>query len=101
MQPRPCHRGAARSVTEIGNFSRDEQKGRGGGRKPCSSPPDSGSGSDRLPAALAGADADAVFQWQDENLAVADLAGVAGASGMDNGLDGRLHKGVIDGDLQL
>src|SRR5688500_10848827 len=56
---------------------------------------------DGLPAAFAGADAHAVVERHDEDLAVADGAGVADAGGMDDGLDGRLHECVIDGDLEL
>src|SRR5436309_10883582 len=59
------------------------------------------SGADGLAAALAGADADAVLQRQHEDLAVADLAGVAGAGGVHDRLDRRLHERLVDGDLQL
>src|SRR5262245_60743132 len=52
-------------------------------------------------ATFAGADADAVLERQDEDLAVADLALVAGASGLDDRLDRRLDELVVDGDLQL
>src|SRR5205823_4430368 len=52
-------------------------------------------------AAFAGADADAVVERQDENLAVADLPGLGGAGGVDDGLDGRLDEGVVDRYFQL
>src|SRR5947209_4660513 len=43
---------------------------------------------DRLAAAFAGADADAIVEGEDENLAVADLAGLRRAGGVDDGFDG-------------
>ncbi len=46
---------------------------------------------------LAGADADDAFDGQDEDLAVADFAGVRGGA---NGVDGQVHEGVRDADLQ-
>src|SRR5215208_5909847 len=57
--------------------------------------------SDGLRPALAGADADAVLQRQDEDLAVADAALGAGAAGLEDGADGRLDEVLVDGDLQL
>src|SRR3954468_24772178 len=57
--------------------------------------------SDGLGPALAGADADAVLQRQDEDLAVADAALGAGAPGLHDGVDRRLHEVLVDGDLQL
>src|SRR5262249_15028959 len=56
---------------------------------------------DRLAAALAGANADAVFQRQDEDLAVADLTRLRGPRRLHDRLDGRLDERVVDGDLQL
>src|SRR5262245_59075200 len=56
---------------------------------------------DRLAAAFAGANADAILQRQNEDLAVADRARVAGAGGVDDGLDGRFDEGVVHRDLQL
>src|SRR4051812_2382284 len=55
----------------------------------------------RLAAAFARADTDGVVDVEHEDLAVADLAGITGASGMDNCLNCRLDEGVIDGDLEL
>src|SRR5579884_1499488 len=56
---------------------------------------------DGLGAALAGADADAVLQRQDEDFAVADAALGAGAPGLHDGVDGRLDEVLVDGDLEL
>src|SRR5262249_17903403 len=64
-------------------------------------PPARASRPDGGAAALAGADADAVLQRQHEDLAVADGAGLAGAGGVDDRLDGRLDERLVDGDLQL
>src|SRR6266446_6457490 len=47
---------------------------------------------DGLPAAFARADADAVLQRQDEDLAIANLTRLGSAGGMHNGLDGRLDE---------
>src|ERR1700731_3399058 len=55
----------------------------------------------RRPAALAGADADAVVQWQNKYLAVADLARLRRPGGVDDGLHCRLHERLVDGDLQF
>ena len=55
----------------------------------------------RLAAAFAGADADAIFQGEDEDLAVADLAAGAGAAAADDGVDRRFEKLLVDGDHQL
>src|ERR1700722_12023974 len=63
--------------------------------KDCASWPD------RRGAALAGADAHTIVHRQDENLAVADLARLRRAGGMDDGLDRRFDEGVVDGDLHL
>ena len=52
---------------------------------------------DRAHVGVAGADADRVLQRQDEDLAVADLAG---AGALAKGVDGRLDELVGDGDLQ-
>src|SRR5262245_46218795 len=57
--------------------------------------------SDGDAAAFAGADADRVLERQDEDLAVADAAGLPGPGRMDDRLDGRLDKRVVDGDLEL
>src|SRR5262249_48717649 len=54
-----------------------------------------------LGAALAGADADAIVERQDKDLAVADLAGLRRARGVHDGFDGGLDEGVVDADLQL
>src|SRR2546423_3980185 len=51
--------------------------------------------SDGLGAALAGADTDAIFQRQDEDLAVADTAFGAGAAGFHDGVDGRLDEVLV------
>src|SRR5450432_1939395 len=56
---------------------------------------------DRLGSTLAGADADAVQQRQDEDLAVADFAFLAGAAGLDDGIDGGLDELVVHPDLEL
>src|SRR5438105_3886764 len=58
-------------------------------------------GSDGLGAALAGADADAVVHREDEDLAVTDLAVGAAATGLDDGVDGRLDEVFVDRDLEL
>ena len=55
----------------------------------------------RFAAAFAGADADAVFQGEDEDLAVADFAGRAGAAALDDGVDRRFEELLVDGDHQL
>src|SRR5438874_2254173 len=57
--------------------------------------------SNGLGAALAGADADAVLQRQDEDLAVADAALGAGAAGLHDGVDRRLDEVLVNRDLQL
>ncbi len=54
-----------------------------------------------MPAAFAGADADAIVEGQDKDLAVADLAGLRGAGGVDDGFDGGFNKGVVDGDFHF
>lgn len=56
---------------------------------------------DRVAAAFAGADADALFERQDKDFAVADLAGFAGAAAAKDGVDGRLDEVVVNCDLQL
>src|SRR5687767_1851314 len=50
---------------------------------------------DGLAAAFAGADAHAVFEREDEDLAVADLPRLGGPRRMHDGLDGRLGEGVV------
>src|SRR5205823_6567517 len=52
-------------------------------------------------AALAGTNANTIIQRQYENLAVAHLSGLGGACRVDNRLDGRIHKCVVDADLQF
>src|SRR4029077_755860 len=52
-------------------------------------------------SAFAGADAQTIFQRQDEDLAVADAAFGAGASGLHDGVDRWLDEIFVDGDLQL
>jgi hypothetical protein len=54
--------------------------------------------SERVGAGLAGADADDLLQIEDEDLAVADLAGVGGL--LDR-LDDLVEKIVLDGRLDL
>src|SRR5579884_890640 len=56
---------------------------------------------DCLRSAFAGADADAVFQRQNEDFAIADTPFGTGASGLHDGVDSRLDKVFIDGNLQL
>src|SRR5215218_1858280 len=51
--------------------------------------------------ALAGADADRVLERQNEDLAVADPAGVPGPGGVDDGLDRGLDERVVDRDFEL
>src|SRR5438105_3316311 len=58
-------------------------------------------GSNRVAAAFAGADADAVVERQDEDFAVADLASVAGAGSVHDGLDGRFDECFVDGNFEL
>src|SRR5262245_34715571 len=57
--------------------------------------------SDRGAAAFAGADADAIFERQDEDFAVADGAGFADTGRMDDGFDSRFDESVVDGDFEL
>src|SRR5207253_8196107 len=57
--------------------------------------------SDGLRPALAGADADAILQGEDEDLAVPDATLRPGAAGLHDGVDGRLDEILVDGDLQL
>ena len=52
-------------------------------------------------AALAGADADAILQRKDEDLAIADLSGGSGAGRMDDRLDRRLDESVVDRDFEF
>src|SRR5205823_787233 len=54
-----------------------------------------------LSATLAGANAHAIIQRQDEDLAVSHLAGVLGTGRMDDRFDGRLQVLVADGDFHL
>src|SRR5690606_24870108 len=46
-------------------------------------------------------DLDAVLQVQDEDLAVADLAAVAGSGGSHDGVDGGLGEYFVHGDFQF
>lgn len=55
----------------------------------------------RFRPALAGADADAIFERQDKDFAVADRAVVPRAAPFDDRVDRRLDEIVVDGDLQL
>src|SRR5213078_1291038 len=55
---------------------------------------------DRLRPALAGADADAVLQRQDENLAVADAAFRPGAARLHDRVNGRFDEILVDRHLQ-
>src|SRR4051794_30157513 len=57
--------------------------------------------SDRLGAALAGPDPDAVVHRQDEDLAIADLAVRPAPARLDDRVDRRLDEVLVDGDLQL
>src|SRR5262245_46757752 len=57
--------------------------------------------SDCLAAAFAGADADALFEWQDEDFSVAHFALLAGTGAFDDGLDRGLNELLVHGDLQL
>src|SRR5262249_48675781 len=59
------------------------------------------SGTNRLGAALAGADADAIVERQHEDFAVPDLSGLTHARGVDDGFNRRLDKGVVDRDFQF
>src|SRR5262245_24937094 len=65
----------------------------------CSTP--TGHDSNRLRPALPRADADAILQWQNENLAVADAPFRSGAPRFHDGVHRRLDEVLIDGDLQL
>src|SRR5438105_1648924 len=49
--------------------------------------------------AFPGADADAVFQWQDKDLAVADAPFGSGTTGLHDRVHGRLDEILIDGNL--
>ena len=73
---------------------------RGGGREIRPPPPPREGLSDCVRAALAGADADAFVHREDEDLAVAD---VAGAGAFDDGLDRLLDEVVVhaDGEAHL
>src|SRR6185312_2600449 len=42
-----------------------------------------------------------IVHRQDEDFAVADLPGLRRAGGVDDGLDGSLNEGVVDGDFQF
>src|SRR4051812_10675640 len=53
--------------------------------------------SDGLRAALAGADAEAVLQRQDKNLAVADPPLRPGPAGLYDGVHGRFDEVLVDG----
>src|SRR5450432_804117 len=57
--------------------------------------------SNRFRAPFARPDADAIFEWQHEDLAVADLACRAAAPALDNGVDRRLDEMIVHRDLQL
>src|SRR4051794_39732012 len=57
--------------------------------------------SDGLGTALASADADAVFQGKDEDLAVADASLRPGAARLHDRVDRRLDEILVDRDLQL
>src|SRR5262249_7747895 len=59
------------------------------------------SSSDRVSAALAGADADAVLEREDKDFSIANFARLARAAPFDDRRNGRLDKIVVDGDLQL
>src|SRR5581483_10534968 len=63
--------------------------------------PDIFRSSNGLGAALAGADANAILQGENEDLAVADAPFRAGASGFHDRVDGWLDKIFVDRDLQL
>src|SRR5690348_13870593 len=68
---------------------------------PCNGPRTTDHGLNGFRPAFAGADADAVFQGQDEDLAVADAALGAGPARLHDGVDRRLDEVLVDGDLQL
>src|SRR5262245_66609888 len=53
---------------------------------------------DRLPAALAGADSDAVFKRKDEDFAVADLPGLRSRR-VNDGFNRRLDESLLHGRL--
>src|SRR5690349_13545241 len=55
----------------------------------------------RLPSLFSRADAVALLEGEDEDLAVADLAVALGAGGFEDGLDGGLDEVLVDRDLQL
>jgi hypothetical protein len=54
---------------------------------------------DGVPARLPCADANHVFQWHHEDLAVSRATVAVGCSEQD-GIDGRLDEGIVDGNLQ-
>ena len=55
-------------------------------------------GGDGVVAAFAGADADGVFDWEDEDFTVADFAGVGG---FGDGVDDLVAAGVVDDDFDF
>lgn len=56
---------------------------------------------DGLAAAFTRANADAIFQIQDEDFAIANHAGLRSAGRMHDGLDRGLNEGIVDSDLQF
>src|SRR5258708_37777347 len=73
-----------------------EGQGPGRGRPAAASP--GGVASERVGAGFPGADAQRLLDRRDEDLAVADLAGMGG---LLDGLDGALDLAVVDHDLDL
>src|SRR5262249_59122565 len=70
-------------------------------RRFSSAKPQAGLRANRLPAALAGSNANAVFERKHEDFAVADLAGLRRACRMHNRFDRRLNKRLVDRNFQL
>ncbi len=56
---------------------------------------------DGFAAAFAGADADAIFEREDEDFSVADFAAGSGASAFHEGVDGGFEEFFIHGDHEL
>src|SRR3954468_1774299 len=56
---------------------------------------------DRFVSTIARADADAFFQRQDEDLAVADFSGLSALGGFLNRVDRRADERVVHGDFQF
>ena len=57
--------------------------------------------SDRVGSPFTGSNPDTVVQWQNEDLAIANVAFGSRSTAFDDGLNGRFNELLVDGDLQL